>query len=1041
MLKGAVHFISRTPESLDVTTPFVNAAIEGTEFVVRVEPAEAGIWVFEGQVLARNARGRLMLGSGEAAVTKQGRAPERRLVVKPREVVQWALYYPPLFDTRREAYPPGPDRETIQAALARYHRGDLPGAFAHLDRVPKKRRTPRYYALRAGLLLTVGRVDEAALDIDTALKLDPNGATPYALQSVIAVTQNKQEKAMELAQKAVALDPQSPTAHVALSYAHQARFEIEKAHDSVEQAVNLDPANPLAWARLAELELSLGDLDNASAAAQKATDLDPHLGHTQTVLGFANLMRIDIEGAKLAFDKAIELEPAFPLARLGLGLAMIRQGHLKKGTQEIETAAILDPDNSLIRSYLGKAYYEEKRSKLASEQFVMAKDLDPNDPTPWFYDSILLQSENRPIEALLAQQRAIALNNNRGVYRSRLLLDNDNAARNVALGRIYNDLSFEQLSRLQATEALARNPGNHSAHRLLADSYAGITNLDAARQSELLQAKLTQPLNLDPLQPQLSNANQGLLDGNGPSDLSYNEYNPLFTTNGMALQLDAAVAGQNAWSNDAIVAGLLNRFAFSLGQYHTETDGFRPNADFEQDIYNAFAQLELTENTSIQLEYNRDEEEKGDVSQRLLSEFINDPDIHVRNEATSFRFGLDHKINNHARFLFSAIQREQHFNSSDPAVGVTSFGNNKRSTDIYDTQFIIDKGNQSWLAGLSYLKGEENNMVTLDYSPFSCPLPGGCTLNFKPENRQSRFYGYYYFQPVVNLSLATGLAYIDEKNSEDSVRKAYPKLGMKWNASANDHIRLAIFRNRTSVVLPSEFATLEPTQIAGFNQLYDDLDLTDSWNYAVGYQHDFNYGMFAGFNTQYRRLESPIDVSIFNATGPPQMDRQTLEYNDHSAGIWLNWTPNKTWALAVDYYYNDYNLKDGLTVDNSRVFAPDNVLELRTHKLPISISYFHPSGFSTEFITTYYDQHGEFVNSLRMSESGEDDGWVTDLALNYRLPNRLGLITFGVKNLFDTDLSIEDRDSYDSSNAIRSASPPAFASEQLFFGKFSLNFR
>jgi ferric-dicitrate binding protein FerR (iron transport regulator) len=88
LLKGAVHFISRTPESLDVTTPFVNAAIEGTEFVVRVEPAEAGIWVFEGQVLARNARGRLMLGSGEAAVTRQGRAPERRLVFKPREAVQ-----------------------------------------------------------------------------------------------------------------------------------------------------------------------------------------------------------------------------------------------------------------------------------------------------------------------------------------------------------------------------------------------------------------------------------------------------------------------------------------------------------------------------------------------------------------------------------------------------------------------------------------------------------------------------------------------------------------------------------------------------------------------------------------------------------------------------------------------------------------------------------------------------------------------------------------------------------------------------------------
>ena len=110
LLKGAVHFISRTPKSLDVATPFVNAGIEGTEFVVRVEPAETGIWVFEGQVLARNALGRLMLASGEAAVAKKGRAPERRLVVKPREAVQWALYYPPLIDMPPRSLPlrPGP---------------------------------------------------------------------------------------------------------------------------------------------------------------------------------------------------------------------------------------------------------------------------------------------------------------------------------------------------------------------------------------------------------------------------------------------------------------------------------------------------------------------------------------------------------------------------------------------------------------------------------------------------------------------------------------------------------------------------------------------------------------------------------------------------------------------------------------------------------------------------------------------------------------------------------------------------------------------
>ena len=46
LLSGAVHFFSRIPRSLKVLTPFVNAAVEGTEFFVRVEPNQTFLSVF-----------------------------------------------------------------------------------------------------------------------------------------------------------------------------------------------------------------------------------------------------------------------------------------------------------------------------------------------------------------------------------------------------------------------------------------------------------------------------------------------------------------------------------------------------------------------------------------------------------------------------------------------------------------------------------------------------------------------------------------------------------------------------------------------------------------------------------------------------------------------------------------------------------------------------------------------------------------------------------------------------------------------------------
>jgi tetratricopeptide (TPR) repeat protein len=336
-------------------------------------------------------------------------------VVRPRDAVQWALYYPPVI------YAPPAD-------------------------LKEDSNDPRFYTQRASQSLTVGRVDEAIADIERAQKLDPKNSDALSLRSIIAVTQNEKGKALGLAQKAVEADPKSPTARIALSYAQQADFNLQGALNSLNEAVKLDPENALAWARLAELQQSFGELEKSLNSAKKAAALSPDLSRTQTVLGFAYLTQVNTQEAMKAFDKAIGLDQADPLPHLGLGLAKIREGNLEEGRRELEIAIGLDPDNGLMRSYLGKAYFEEKRDDLAKGQYDMAKTLDPNDPTPYFYDAIRKQTVNQPVEALQDLQKAIELNDNRAVYRSRMLLDQDLAARSASLARIYSDLGFQQLA-------------------------------------------------------------------------------------------------------------------------------------------------------------------------------------------------------------------------------------------------------------------------------------------------------------------------------------------------------------------------------------------------------------------------------------------------------------------------------------------------------------------------------------------------------------------------------------------------------------------
>src|SRR4051812_44205746 len=53
LLSGVASFFSRRPHALKVDTPFANAAVEGTEFAVAVEPDRARVTVLEGRVRVR----------------------------------------------------------------------------------------------------------------------------------------------------------------------------------------------------------------------------------------------------------------------------------------------------------------------------------------------------------------------------------------------------------------------------------------------------------------------------------------------------------------------------------------------------------------------------------------------------------------------------------------------------------------------------------------------------------------------------------------------------------------------------------------------------------------------------------------------------------------------------------------------------------------------------------------------------------------------------------------------------------------------------
>ena len=993
LLKGAVHFLSRVPQRLDIRTPFVNAGIEGTEFVVRVAPTEARIWVLEGAIRASNPAGRLTLVSGEAAVAEPGKAPRRILVVKPREAVQWALYYPPVIDYRQTPYPVGPGTEGLRAALARYRAGDLPGAFNALDAVPPESRDNRYLTLRAGLLLTVGRVEAAHTAIAEALANDPQNATAWALQSVIAVAQNDPTRALELAQQTTRYDPRSPVAQVALSYAQQANFQIEKARASLEEAVRLNPENALAWARLAELWLATGYLDRALRVAKRAAALDPRLERTQTVLGFATLTQIKIDEAKTAFEQAIRLDPAAPWPHLGLGLAHIRQGKLDRGTEQMEIAALLDPDNALIRSYLGKAYYEQKRGALAATEFANAKALDPNDPTPWFYDALYKQTVNRPVEALHAMQRAIALNDNRAVYRSRLLLDQDLAARSANLARIYADLGFRQLALIQGWKSVNTDPANDSAHRLLSDVYATLPRHEIARVSELLQAQLLQPINITPLQPQLGSVNLAILEGAGPAESGFNEFNPLFVRNRAYVQAGAVGGTQATWGDNVIVSGIQDALSYSFGQFHFETTGFRDNNDQRQDLFNAFVQAEVTPKTSLQAELRRTDLERGDRALTFLESFV--PTQRQEERTDGGRLGLRHA-----------------FTPNSSIIGSVIFQDSDQDTRIIPGVFELATDSEAYVGELRYLLDQTSFDVTvgagyLDTNATTQAIFAGTAQTQTDDAKLTNAYLYYHPQVTRDIHLTLG---IDANwlrgtaNGEDR-DQLNPKFGILWSPTRNTTLRAAAFRTlgRPFISEFNIYPTVQPTQVAGFNQFFFDAQGTRAWRYAVGLDQAFSRDVYAGAELSARDLEA--EIILVSSEAPVVTHR---DWKERLVRAYTYWTPHPWWAVSAEYQYEAFKREFSGLESGAEAFT-----DLWTQRLPLSIGLFHPSGVTSTVTATFVDQTGKFLPDrlgIDQPVPGSDDFWVLDASVGYRLPRRYGVLSLAVKNLLNENFRFQDTD-------------------------------
>ncbi len=952
LLSGEV-WVRGNGEPLQIQTIPVIATIRGTEFNLAVGPSDfARLAVLDGLVEFSNPQGSELVAANEQATAKLGEPPRKTVLLNPLDAVQWSLYYPD---------PAGERAEQERAARA-------------------DPRSPRYWTWAARQHLLRGQVPEARRALDRALALDPNDARAYALRAAVALVQNRKAEAGADAERAVAVDPAAPEAYLALSWVQQAEFDLDGALASARRAVALDPDDPQALIQESRLLFGMGRTREATKVAEKARQRAPKDALVNSTWGFLQLARGRVKEADKAFQEAIAQDSTLGEPHLGLGLALFRRNKTEAAVEEMRKATLLEPMVSLYNSYLGKAYYEIKDDRLAQKYFEAAKQLDPRDPTPHFYDAIRLQSVNRPVEAVQELQKSIELNDDRGVYRSTLLLDEDLAARSARLGYLYRSLGLEQPALLEGWQSLDIDQTNYSAHRLLADAYSGLPLHEMARDSELLQAQLLQPININPVQPRLSSDGLAFLNDIGPYGLGFNEYTRLFATNGTRVHVDVFGGERGTLVDNLIFSGLYNNFSYSLGQFYTETNGYRENSDVSLGILNAFFQVALTPDLSVLTELRKTNLESG---YRWYSFFdINDfyPSYRDDYDVWSGRVGFRYNPSQRTTLLGTYI----HSNESETYGSRPDQTYFHEAVDQFEFRHILQSDSLSITSGLGYLVGE----AELQKSDESLEFQNVSHLN-----------GYLYNTNRFPSKLAVTLGLSADSYKDEAVnrKQVNPKFGFIWRPFESTTIRGAAFRSLKKKVISSQ--TIEPTQIAGFNQFFDGINGEDDRYYGLAIDQKVNSDSYIGAQVSIRDTIVPWDESI------------DVDLQQKTGRVYLYRMLSPRWVFGAQYQYeksssNEFNWPD---TANNVVGFRDSTLQ----RVPLELRYFNPSGFFAWGRATYVNQKGEFAisqNDESVLTLGSDDFVLFDAAIGYWFTKRLCLFSLEVRNLLDQKFKLQEDD-------------------------------
>ena len=1045
---GAIYFFTRDrPREFQIQTPYALAASRGTEFSVVVDPDGTSHYIiFDGQVGVTNNLGGVVLGSGDEGEARPGSAPVKTAVIQARNIVQWWLYYPGVIDLQDLPLAPA-EQAALTNSLLLYRQGDLLGALA---RYPAGRTSQSVagQTYHAALLLAVGQVSQSMSELDRGNALP----AANALREVVAATsQNPFTNPTP---------PGTASEWLARSYTWQSRYDLAGALKCAHQAVTISPDFGFAWERVAELEFSFGHIAAANDALDSALKFAPRNAQAWALKGFLAAARERFDESRDDFQQAIQLDPALGNAWLGRGLVEFHRREREAGRADLQTAAALEPNRSILRSYLGKGFDESDDTANSERELRLAKQLDEADPTPWLYSALVLRQQLRFNEAVDDLEKSADLNDNRRVYRSQMLLDQDRAVRSASLATIYQDDGMDDVSVREAARAVDNDYANYSAHLFLSDSYNALRDptdfnlrYDTPWLNELLLANILAP------------PGAGTLSRN----VSQHEYSKLFESDRLGLSTDSQYGSDGALTELVSQYGSHGGTSYALDLDYRHYEGVRPNNDLERIEWFSQIKQQLSPKDSVMALVEYRDYNSGDNFQYYNPDTESQPTYRYReDEKPNILGAYRHEWTPDIQTLVLGgyLQDQQRFsNNNSPLFALQTNGtqiaqSGKVPFNIQQqTRFevltlelnqIVQNEHGHLVAGGKIQSGNfrtSDQLVPLQLQAYFVP-PDPAPESSDPFQRYSA-YSYYTRELFPDLSITAGLSYEWMRfpsnfrnppvDSGTTGRGQFnPKAALVWSPAKEVTFR-GIYARGLSGLSYDQSYRLEPTELAGFVQSFGSVipeSVVGSVSAAdctvFGGAMDLKFKTRTYFGVQAQVLKAGVNQDIgafylgqFPPPITPGSTAEKLDYTEANVAATLNQLIGNNWSLGTSYHYTHSRLEDDFTDIPASMPGAASTVDAGLHELSAFLIYNHPSGFFVRVENNWYHQGNSGYNPAL----ADSDFSQQNLYVGWRLKRQRGEISFGWLDISDTDYRLNPLTVYNE-----------LPRSRTFVGRIKLNF-